>query len=1688
MKWTSKKDNRPGMSIRLFFTKRLFSTNNLVPLAGPLLSGISVFLVLSHLIVPSRITVPSSLIISLVVFGICTYYQHQGITSTRSIQRPGNTENSFYRIKLQSNFFIIVIYILSLIVCAFSTNESSEVFIPREEVNVIEIINMAAAILLSFFMPGYALIVIVDKRNQLQPLPKLLVAFLFSILITGLTTYILGSAGFASTYIKGSLISIGGLILILFAYKSLKFYNSNRPKKLVRSEFLENLSILVKNHFSEIITFSCFFALVFLFTYYLYNGIIISDHWFHFSRALYFVSGSFKDIATSGTDWLYPPFFSAVLAGFFSLSGVPAINAYVSIHFLNLMPVFAFYYFFTKWSPPSVKRASLIASGLFILSSGFGWINVIGTGNISTTLSPIASVYHLQNAGTKTFDVLLPNTFINVSAPDFTTGLIIIGLPAGFVLLGLLKEKISDKMKYIAIISAVSFIGLFSHDEFYLFIIVASIIPAAFKLEGKNNFYAALLIAVTAIILMDIVLPAKYYTIREIFGIPLVLLSILFIVFMWSVYASRILHKIHIPKLGKSPIIGRKFVSINIRFFLTIFVVSLIAYLYVFSFIVWNQFSVDEVIIHTSNNGQRDIPWYLYPMKFGVTGLLGLTFILSYLFKKFEKEIFVFGIIAIVALFAGPYYDEHRFGKYIMVGMVGFASILVYKIILFLQRSTTSTASSILKPLACSILLGVVFTSASLSVFMFIGYRALLLENPIHNPPGRLDFPSASEMQLISFLRNKTKDSETSNIATWANEYNLHYGLESKLESFLGIPRSKILQSPLTLNASSLEGLYKLLGYSHTGNIVLPRYSLSGNGTIRYETALPSHNQNNNDEKYIVEPINFVFDNFQKAYQDDNYTVLKVPSFSAPSSEEGADIGLVYDSNKLSSVSEIINNTNTTTMLQYNHETFTGIKNNTKFVKIQQNGKENRNKNEIGSEILTLYGDKRGRTLWSNSLTARNVDINYIEAKLRFIEVNKTSDFGIRMQDENGYYEYYVSIASHKNSLELKQRSVIQDNVKNRDKNHNKELVLSQNLELSPERDIWYTLKILVLKDTINVYLDDILKIKAPKSPYAENFNSISKIGIRANKNIVQFGSLKTGYVSDSFVKSYEKASMQETYYHHYYPLSALALSKLKFDTFMDGDLSVFSKKIIVLTSDPTLEIKEMRGTEENQKGKLMSEREFNRYLEFAKSGGTLIVIDPHGNDNNNNKSEQTAFSELLSIRYQDKVEFKGISSAGPEDNGPSKFQQGKGKLQQEERQMEKKGDMGKIGQQEQFLNISGVATNIELGNSSDTSVKSYYVSIDHNTNNHKQVVAPFAIEKKYGQGRIIIVNMQGFFDALFQFPQKFFQYLGDIPSLIGLETNDNTTERTEELQNNNKEIPITRFIGHFGAAGRVLINSSSFSLVNAYLDSEHSLVGDIFISNYKNGVENKFKDALIKDLKFIGPYEVSINSNGISRLPSPPSEYDYVAFSVRLPLDINIKLYDGSSAEISVGNSTKHFRSDGGSEIHIRKLRSDQASVDILMRSPQIKVTNGKSIFSQLYSADPMAKQLGEEVAFNEARPGDSGSKTEVMGNLSLKFDYIDHYNHPYKNGTTSKYLSYLKSLEFDGNSMVVQVPVMPSFKIPGDLSEKAKQKGMNIPLERILGSKENIVLLAVIPIAIIIVLKFRRIANSIKHGRILS
>jgi hypothetical protein len=1114
-----------------------------------------------------------------------------------------------------------------------------------------------------------------------------------------------------------------------------------------------------------------------------------------------------------------------------------------------------------------------------------------------------------------------------------------------------------------------------------------------------------------------------------------------------------------------------KFASSASKRAVRIAIISVLAYFYLFTFIVLQALSVDDIQIQIGTSTQRNIPWYLYPMKFGVVGLLGLAFIASYLFKRFEKELFIFGIIAVVALVAGPYYDEHRFSKYIMVGMVGFASLLVYRIILFLQRPNNEpgqqsrSTTSQLKPLVSSVLIGLVITSAGLSVFMLAGYKAVGYKNPSFQEDFfRINFPSKSEMNLLNFFRSDLPNLKTDFVAIQANESQTE-NLYSKILGFSAIPRSRILQNPQSLNASTLEGLYSSLHNDNIKYIILPRMDA-------------------NSEEQIQKPLHFTLDNFPRIYHDDEYIVLKVPDFVLPLSQGAGDTGLVYEKrNELPSLSAISNATNNSSsdILQYNYKFFNNIQNGSKFLEFVKkvNGIGNESKG-AETEILTLHGDEKPRTLWS-SVIKEHRNVNYVEGKFRLVEENKSrNDLGIRMEDETNGQQYYVSI--DKDSIDLRQKSLLENM-------SNKEQVLSQNRQIPTEqRGLWHTLKVLVLNDTINVYLDDILKIKAPKYPFAQNFSSISKIGIMANKNIGQFEPLKIGYLSESALDSFQKRNMRDTYYRHYYPLSALALSKLPYDTFIDGDFSVLSKRNVILTSDPMLEIErnETRAVQEGaaQDGSTISEEKFGRYLDYVKSGGTIIVINPdsksYHDNNDSNKSKLGAFSNLLSLRYGDKVKFNGIVSSS------------------EQIPVNKS-----LPEHHYFINISGIATNIEFSNSSNLSVKSYYVGVDKDNKGNYKAVAPFAIERKYGQGKLVLVNIAGYFDSLYKSDNQVLTSMYDIPKLIDLESDAHYVTPPTPPKSS-KIFANTRIIGDMKIANYTDMTIKSNSLL---LDSitggsppYNLTINNMFASplirvysnnNNHNGnlqqqymnenspknLNNVFNNITIKDLKLYGPYEAIINSTDTHFHMSPASSYyDYIAAAIPKGFDMLLNLSQGAYAKFTILSCTNTSYCQpqpvtmSGGDLAFHNIEVDTpsiSSIPVYIKSPQIIINNGSAEF---------------KLDSNSNNPLQPSGNILANGTIVENIDRVETYNSFNKNGTKTDFVIYLKSLDIQGN-YVRENRESDTLRLPGDISELAKDKGIGVPWVTTMISLTSIIIMISV-IGLVIVVKYY-FWPKIKHYR---
>ena len=1159
----------------------------LISCGTSVIAGLSIFYMLQILFVSEAMAASLAGLVSLLAFALSRYYS-QPITdysSTVSDDNPDNFNVPKSSAKSLDFIFLVGIYSVALVISAIS-NPNASVFINWSNVGSVDIVSLGAAILLTFFVPGYALVKMLTQKCKTDNILKVIFAYLSSILISGLTVYISATSFDVSAgEIKNTLLSVYVAILVIFI---LVYYIKNHDRLKIKfsssisqsnyppntqnsftsltSERL-NLAKKIKQARSwEFIVFACLFLLLVVSTYYTYGGITVGDQWFHQGRAITISSGSFREAVATGVESWYQPFQSMLISGLTVLSGAPLVNAYASIAFLNIIPLFAFYYFFSNWIAPHMRRAALIACTLFVLASGFGWIYLSGAMAIANNIP------HSEHGAVETVDsvrsyILMPSNFILASHPDFSTALIYIALPAGLVLVGICNQSLYNKAVKTSIVATVTFIGILSHEEFYFFIIVASLALLIFRIKEANYVYAGIVMSLFVTFALNSAIPGGYYGLTEIFGIPLLYLGIFLVLVTWALHVglrkAQILTFISKLRRARKKRAGtssqfeamwrRARGSRRIVILTQLIIPAITACVYISSIVILINLSPHEANEEALRGA---VSWYQYPMKLGLMGLLGIAFILSYLFKRFEKVIFVFGLIIMIALITGPYYDQHRFSKYVMLGMIGFASVLLYKLLNVRYRYRT---------LVNPILITMVVMSASLSTVLFIGYNSLAFDNHEYAYDlGRRNFPSESEFKLLDAIRSNTDViSKKYNVISTPEEYNFYKGtLLTKISTFVGIPSDKLLQGRFVLNVTTLDSLYKLLDYSDARFIIIPKEHIK-------------------NESRLTQPIRFALDSFPHYYEDDKYVVLKVPALNSLSYSGSQDVAFVSSGNHDYISSPSVFNT---TLLKYNNATF----NSDQLRQVNNRNNIDGINSQTSNSLICDSKPNEGITVWSKGFDEiASPDINYLQVSFKIDSLNNKgwADSGIRWNE--GDRQYYTSVT--KNGLELYQKKIANDGKGEIDKK-----LLYQNNEVQQRKDVFYTLKIMSLNDALYVYVNDVLKAKVIRN--SEKYDEgITKVGISCFNDAVQFSEIKVGTVK---LPQNETAIERKKIYEHYYTLSIMALSKTGYETFLDADLSALSKKIVILSFDP-LEWNADR---------------FNLYMQYVKQGGTLVVINSDSN------------------------------------------------------------------------------------------------------------------------------------------------------------------------------------------------------------------------------------------------------------------------------------------------------------------------------------------------------------------------------------------------------------------------------------------------------------------------------------------
>jgi hypothetical protein len=274
--------------------------------------------------------------------------------------------------------------------------------------------------------------------------------------------------------------------------------------------------------------------------------------------------------------------------------------------------------------------------------------------------------------------------------------------------------------------------------------------------------------------------------------------------------------------------------------------------------------------------------------------------------------------------------------------------------------------------------------------------------------------------------------------------------------------------------------------------------------------------------------------------------------------------------------------------------------------------------------------------------------------------------------------------------------------------------------------------------------------------------------------------------------------------------------------------------------------------------------------------------------------------------------------------------------------------------------------------------------------------------------------------------------------------------------------------------SGPTTIKTYSLLLPNA---SNSYTAGKISISNGSvilnhDDKKNSFKNSSIKNVTLSGAYSAIVESTGFVSVPSSAYQYDYVGISLPKRIDLTLKLLDKSGKAdfiITRSNATGKYNvpvSIGNME----EIRFHNIGLDLLtdnqtfiMKRPEINAT-GNITVNNLYI------------------PGND-ERDMNLKQLNASLHHSDNYITNYRNASKMQYVTYLNWIQIKGIAEDKHTVV----KLPGDISERAKMKGLKVPWQEVMVSKNGIILFsAVVSVTMIALWQLRRLRlnNEVAHS----
>jgi len=748
----------------------------------------------------------------------------------------------------------------------------------------VNIFRFIGASLLITFLPGFIILKIIIKgKLRISKIETLIFSYLLSFFLVPLIGFILITTGRSIKDYGPTAIFILNFFLFSLYMLTLKRKGIDDQHKTYKVTNSTNINLI------DLAFFTLLSSLILVFIYGTYGCKIFGDQRDYYNEAILFYKGLFPAVKND----VIPPqpwWFHIYVAFFFALSGLPSINTYNLLNILNILQIFSFYLMAITFLED--KKSAKIAT-LLSFFSGFGWIYTAYLKMIGVNFTDA-----LYISSIKTYDIFLPLTHFISSHPDLTSPLHLIALPSMFTLTSLLIKikndpNIDTNATYF-LITILTSLGTFGHPEFSFFIIIVAIAILVYIPETKiKNVTLSTIAGLILVMVIDSLAPGRYYTgerrILQLASlkVPIIVAGVLLVIFC---YFLAIVHF----KIRKRRIIMQiPFNSIGVHSSLHLIIPSFLLYLYLFSFIVWNEirdtFSVWSTLGFAYFTGStylvlRLVPWYFYPIRLGILGIL--TIFGLYYFNKqyFEKFFIAIMWISIAILIRFPMlFEEYRLTKLIIYPLSILSAWVISRtfsrIKIIFQENGLSLKNNIVRCSIAGLLLSSIIIAGISSTLLYINESVYITQNP-YTPLSflltRRSLASEEKMEAYYFLQSRINPS-TETVISLPGEVPI---LEEEWPELSGLWDARVQLFPDLMELTQPENAFKALREIGGKYIYLTTSDL--------RTLETSSKYKNSFLGYLLTYLNITFKNSETI-------IYEIPSFCPP--DEKASFAVMIPNN-----------------------------------------------------------------------------------------------------------------------------------------------------------------------------------------------------------------------------------------------------------------------------------------------------------------------------------------------------------------------------------------------------------------------------------------------------------------------------------------------------------------------------------------------------------------------------------------------------------------------------------------------------------------------------------------------------------------------------------------------------------------------------------------------------------------------